>query len=333
MSPRVSIIVPVYNTGNSLVGCLDSLRAQTLRDMEIICVNDGSTDQSSAMLRRYAADDSRFVLVAFSRNRGPAAARNAGMGLARGEYLGFVDSDDTVDAFFYERLYATARETSAEIVKGVLRQIPRNETVCEGCSNALIRENRFAFSSQWTSAIYLRSFIRDNGIDCPLGISNAEDTVFLMKAVALCNKIAVVDDVCYYYRRRDDSLDSNCLSLSKIEAICRAMREIARFANLKIADASAYGKLFLFCFDTCLAVPMRAFPGQTDMAASICAEHLIAIYNFCHQASLLDDVLRLRGADFENTVKRGDVKTLVGLLPRTPTSRLISQLRARIRHA
>lgn len=332
MSPQVSIIVPVYNTEKYLARCLDSLRVQTLHDIEIICVNDGSNDQSSALLHRYAAEDSRFVIVEFSRNRGPAAARNAGMGLACGEYLGFVDSDDTVASFFYERLYAKALETSSEIVKGVLRQLFPNGAVREEASNALIRENRFAFFSQWSSAIYLRSFIRDNGIECPLDISNAEDTVFLMKAVSLCKKIVVVDDVCYYYMRRDDSLDSNYLSLQKIETICRAMREITRFANLKIADEVAYGKLFRFSFTMCMDLPMRAFPAQVDMAANICAEHLIAFYGFCHQPSLLDDVLRLRGVDFENAVKRGNAKALTRALSRTPGASLFSQLRARIRH-
>ena len=333
MNPKVSIIIPVYNTEKYLARCLDSLRAQTLHPIEIICVNDGSNDKSAAILHSYAEKDSRFVLVEFSCNRGAAAARNAGMGLAGGDYLGFVDSDDSVDSFFYERLYAKALETNSDIVKGVRRQFLPEGTVRDELSNTLICKDRFAFFTQWTSAIYRREFVRDNGIGCPPGISNAEDTVFLMKAVSLCNKIVVVNDVCYHYLRRNDSLNSKYLSLEKIEATCRAMREIVRFANLKIADESAYRKLFLFSFNNCMGACKRAIPDQVGMAANICAEYLTALYGVCHTPSLLDDLLQLRGADFENALKRGDAEALAGVLLQTPKSRLFSQLRARIRHA
>lgn len=333
MNPNISIIIPIYNTEKYLARCLDSLCAQTLHPIEIICVNDGSSDKSSAILHSYAENDSRFVIVEFSRNKGAAAARNAGMGLAGGDYLGFVDSDDTVDSFFYERLYTKALDTDSDIVKGVRRQVFPEGTVKDELSNTLICKDRFAFFTQWTSAIYRREFVRDNGIECPPGISNAEDTVFLMKAVSLCKKIVVVNDACYHYLRRNNSLNSKYLSLKKIEATCRAMREIVRFANLKIADAPAYGKLFLFSFNNCMGVCKRALPEQAGMAANICAEHLIALYGLCHKPSLLDDLLQLSGVDFENALKCGDTKSLAGVLLQTPKTRLFSQLRARICHA
>lgn len=111
----VSVLVPVYNTSQYLARCLDSLLAQTLCEIEIICVNDGSTDRSLEILRAYAAKDPRIRLVN-QPNRGLPAARNAGLDLARGEYVGFVDSDDYAEHTMFERLYRAATESSSEVV-------------------------------------------------------------------------------------------------------------------------------------------------------------------------------------------------------------------------
>ncbi|MBQ1237717.1 MAG: glycosyltransferase [Oscillospiraceae bacterium] len=94
--PKVSIVIPVYNVENYLRECLDSTAGQTLQNIEIICVNDGSTDSSPAILEEYAAKDSRFVIV-HQENAGVSAARNCGMDLAKGEYLLFLDSDDVAE--------------------------------------------------------------------------------------------------------------------------------------------------------------------------------------------------------------------------------------------
>ena len=94
--PKVSVVIPVYNVAPYLRECLDSVVGQTLQNIEIICVNDGSTDSSPAILEEYAAKDSRFVIV-HQENAGVSAARNRGMDLAKGEYLQFVDSDDVAE--------------------------------------------------------------------------------------------------------------------------------------------------------------------------------------------------------------------------------------------
>ena len=103
---KVSVIVPVYNCEKYLKKCLDSLVNQTLKDIEIICVNDGSTDNSGRILEEYT--DSRIKIIT-KENGGLSSARNAGIAVAKGEYLGFVDSDDWVDLDFYEKLYNTAK--------------------------------------------------------------------------------------------------------------------------------------------------------------------------------------------------------------------------------
>ena len=113
----VSIIVPVYNTEEYLQKCLDSLTNQTLKNIEIICVNDGSTDNSLKILQDNAIKDDRIKIIN-QENKKQGAARNAGMQIATGEYIGFVDSDDWVDFDFYEKLYSAAKKHNFDIALG-----------------------------------------------------------------------------------------------------------------------------------------------------------------------------------------------------------------------
>lgn len=115
-SPLISVIVPIYNMEPLLPRCLDSLAAQTLRDLEIICVDDGSTDGSGGIVRKYASGDSRFRLIT-QENPGRAEARNAGIRAAAAPYLGFADPDDYVEPDMYERLYRLAEESGADMVQ------------------------------------------------------------------------------------------------------------------------------------------------------------------------------------------------------------------------
>lgn len=114
---KVSVIIPVYNAAKFLGECLDSLLNQTLKDIEIICVNDGSKDNSLEILNQYAEKDSRIKVLNQS-NQGQSAARNNAMKLAQGEYIGFVDSDDWVDENYYEQLYNAAKRFDSDIAAG-----------------------------------------------------------------------------------------------------------------------------------------------------------------------------------------------------------------------
>ena len=121
----VSIIVPVYNTEEYLQKCLDSLTNQTLKNIEIICVNDGSTDNSLKILQDNAIKDDRIKIIN-QENKKQGAARNAGMQVATGEYIGFVDSDDWVDLDFYEKLYIAAKKHNFDIALGTNVRAKKN---------------------------------------------------------------------------------------------------------------------------------------------------------------------------------------------------------------
>ncbi|TVY05645.1 glycosyltransferase [Paenibacillus cremeus] len=114
MNPKVSIVVPIYNMENYLSRCLDSLLSQRLSDIEIIAVNDGSTDTSLQILQEYANRDKRLLIIE-KQNGGVSSARNEGLSIARGQYIGFVDPDDWVDSEMYRALYETAVQEKADI--------------------------------------------------------------------------------------------------------------------------------------------------------------------------------------------------------------------------
>ena len=111
------MILPVYNAEKHLRRCLDSLLAQTLRDIEIILINDCSTDQSGVICEEYAKKDARITVIHNDQNIRQGPSRNKGIELARGEYIGFVDSDDWIDPDYYEKLYQAAITENADTAK------------------------------------------------------------------------------------------------------------------------------------------------------------------------------------------------------------------------
>ncbi len=114
---KISIIVAVYNVAPYLRRSMDCLINQTMDDLEFICVDDCSTDNSLSILREYETKDSRFKIITSEVNGGAAVARNKGLKVATGEYLGFIDPDDTIDLNYYEELYKKAIEANYDIVK------------------------------------------------------------------------------------------------------------------------------------------------------------------------------------------------------------------------
>ena len=114
--PKISVIIPVYNTAKFLRQCLDSVVTQTLHDIEIICIDDGSTDASLDILNEYAENDSRITILT-QQNKGAGAARNAGMRAAHGEYIHFLDSDDMISPGAYKVLYETASAEKLDVLQ------------------------------------------------------------------------------------------------------------------------------------------------------------------------------------------------------------------------
>ena len=132
--PLISIIIPVYNVERYLPECLDSLLAQTYQNFELLCVNDGSSDSSQSILEQYARKDSR-VRVFCKKNGGVSSARNFGLEQAKGEYIGFVDSDDFVLPRFLERMQQAMDAEKAKIAVCGFRKVPENSSLIKKCED------------------------------------------------------------------------------------------------------------------------------------------------------------------------------------------------------
>lgn len=289
-SPKISVNIAVYNTGPYLRRCLDSVCGQTLRELEIICVNDGSTDDSLEILREYAAKDSRITIINFSRNLGLPAARNAAMAIAHGEYLGFVDSDDAIDTCFYEKLYAKACETGARIVKGMRQRVFADGTRVAQPLKDKERLKKLKFAIQWTTAIYQTHFIRSNGIDCPLGARYAQDMAFLCKVVSLCSDAETVADAWYYYFERANSAVVVPFDSEATQAYLHFPEDVVSFLHSRQIDKEVYEDLFANVIIRCLlGRPLdNALPDALGDNARLCAETAIRLYATCLHPAAVD---------------------------------------------
>lgn len=193
-SPLISVIVPIYNMGPLLPRCLDSLAAQTLRDLEIICVDDGSTDGSGDIVRKYASGDSRFRLIT-QENSGRAEARNAGIRAAAAPYLGFADPDDYVEPDMYERLYRLAEESEADMVQCSYSPFLPAESgeSCGMAEEKLLHIEHTACDGVFAEKDEIfKLFLEDR-------ITGGEDTLYVSRAIALCRRVALTSEKLYHY--------------------------------------------------------------------------------------------------------------------------------------
>ena len=232
--PKISIITPVYNVEKYLNRCLDSLVNQTLKDIEIICINDCSTDKSLQILQQYALQDKRVKIIDLKEKQNAAIARNYGLENAQGQYLGFVDADDFVDLDFYEKLYNCARQNSADIIKGNFKEktLTGKTEISTMNADILQSKDKMHFYSNWQSAIYKKELITKNKIRFPAECSKGQDIVFLCRCVVKATDLKIINDVFYNYIRRENSLESKQLddvrALSAIKScdlICEYLNE------------------------------------------------------------------------------------------------------------
>ena len=205
----VSVIIPVFNVKEFLPRCLDSVVSQTLRNIEIILVDDGSNDGSENICDEYAQKDKR-IKVFHQKNSGASAARNKGIDMASGEYLAFVDSDDEIDLNFCEKLFNKGKSENADMCKGELKRIHINNNIDVTNLNKTIRDkkSKLFFMFFWTTSIYKKSFLDSQKIRFKEGHAMGEDVLFQNQAVVNCGKLSLVDDTYYIYHRRPGSADT-----------------------------------------------------------------------------------------------------------------------------
>ena len=209
---KVSVIVAIYNVEPYIKRSLLSLVHQTLKDIEIICVDDKGTDASFQIVEEFAKKDKRFKLIYNKRNLGRAYSAQKGLEKAKGEYITFVDPDDWIDLNFLEKLYFAAKQNNCDIAKAdrvlayadqTTDPVQMNKLITSRLSKGLSLFSSWTFG--WTTAIYKNKFIKKNKIHfSPLNVGF--DVLFLTEILAKHPKVVIINGVFYYYLQRTSSV-------------------------------------------------------------------------------------------------------------------------------
>jgi len=261
--PKVSVIIPVYNVEKYLKKCLDSVVHQTLSDIEIICVNDGSTDGSLSILQEYAKQDERIIVIT-QENKGGGAARNTGLGVAQGEFLYFLDSDDYVELTILEKMYNQSVQQNADIClcKRLHYLVDQNKIIeCKNSVNLDIIPNicfsvndipNDIFQTSYIAPfnkLYRHVFIQHHDIKYQ-EIKSSNDMLFNAETFVLASKITYVDEYLVTSRRgRKNSISdgrekTNFCVFDASEAIKNMLIEKQMFDLVK----KSFYKQIISCF-------------------------------------------------------------------------------------
>ena len=206
--PLVSIVVPVYNAEKYLMKCLESIKNQTLKDFECILVDDGSTDSSSVICDSFATVDGRFSVVHL-KNGGVSRARNEGIKRAKGEYVGFVDSDDWIDPEMFESLYRDARNHNADIsICGVYEDFPPTKiTEMTSAQAKICMFSNDGFRGYSVNKLAKRELLENVRFD--ESIICYEDLVFFFQLFSNCSKVVWNGKPLYHYFRHEGTLSTD----------------------------------------------------------------------------------------------------------------------------
>jgi len=208
--PRISVVVPFFNNGDVLNDCLKSIATQSFTDLQVIMVDDGSTDEGPEIARKWAATDPRFTLVQ-TPNGGPGKARNSGIEYARGEFLAFVDGDDLLAPHAYEILLDTLEASGSDFVAGAVNRIGTGGVHLSGLHAKAIkgskvgthvsRSTELLYDISVWNKLFRKSFWDAHGLYYPEGVV-WEDLQLMTKAHVLAKAVDVVPDFVYYWRER-----------------------------------------------------------------------------------------------------------------------------------
>lgn len=203
---KVSIVVPVYNVDKYLRRCLNSLVNQSLKEIEIIVVNDGSPDSSQEIIEEFAEKYPNKIIPLKKENGGLSDARNYGIPFCQGKYIGFVDSDDYVDMTMYELLYASAEANDSDIVTCDYYKVYGNKRERVHSRNFKDRRDMLIgpLVAAWNK-IYRRELLIQSGVVFPKGLIY-EDTAFFSKLAMYCSKTSYVDQALVFYIQREGSI-------------------------------------------------------------------------------------------------------------------------------
>lgn len=222
--PLVSIIVPMYNTAGCIARCVKSICAQTYKSIEILLLNDGSTDDTLAVCRPLAASDHRIALVDKT-NTGAADTRNQGIALAHGKYIQFVDSDDYLAPGATATLIERAEHAGADMVIAHYYRVDGGKTTRHGflkrrdvmdqrefARELMDEPASFYYGVLWNK-LYRTALIRDNGVLCREELNWSEDFLFNLEYIRYAHRFCAVDTPVYYYVKNEKSITHTQIDL------------------------------------------------------------------------------------------------------------------------
>jgi glycosyltransferase involved in cell wall biosynthesis len=231
MNVKISVIVPVYNAGKYLERCLKSLVEQSLQDIEIIVVNDGSDDNSSVIAENYKRENPNIQVKHLKENRGVSNARNIGIEISTGEFITFVDGDDWVEDFIYEKLYEVAKIECADIAmcgiklftaRGIVEKKFSNDVKVMNCME--IHSDLIPFLCEDSiignspcNKIYSRNLLRTHNVKFPIDLKRSEDLEFNRQVVPIAKKIVMIPETFYiYYLLNNSAMRSSIKNFHEI---------------------------------------------------------------------------------------------------------------------
>ncbi len=245
-SPKISIIVPVYKVEQYLGRCLDSIAAQTFTDWECILIDDGSPDKSGDICDEYAERDSRFRVI-HQKNAGVSAARNAGLDVARGEWIGFVDSDDWIETKMYEYLFNNAVKTEADcIICGFFGQSKSNfKKLCRTEKALKLLFARKGFGG--FSVLRLIDAEKVKTVRFDVNVSYMEDVKFFYDAFRNCSFIYWDNEPLYHYEQRLDSVTNQTGLTESAKTALQLLEKLYQNESKKAVKNAILSMKFRFC--------------------------------------------------------------------------------------
>ena len=215
--PLISVIVPVFNVSLFLEECIYSIINQTIYDLQIILIDDGSTDDSGDICDQFEEREKRIMVIHQS-NAGVSAARNIGIQMAKGKYISFVDADDVLPKDAYKLLLDRLSDYPT-LIMGRMQRISECGTLLDMSAkfqtkkvdssiflNDLFEEKKFTYLGYLLDKLFLRSIIKMNNLMFDQSLKVNEDRMFILQYVMYIDKVVFINDVVYYYRQRSDSI-------------------------------------------------------------------------------------------------------------------------------
>ena len=247
---KVSIIVPVFNMEKYLQKCIDSLLNQTLREIEVVLINDRSSDLSGSICEEYKRKDSRVVLHTNHINIKQGMSINIGIKYAKGDFICFMGADDWVDLDYYEKLYLTAKKYNLDIVKAELamytegKRLIRNNKTNQKIKKGLLKKQPMytLFTDEYTTALFRREMILKHNI-AHADIRNGQDIIFLLQATYYAKSISLIKGKYYYYRQHQKST-THVRNIPYFDSTLQCFRLHVDFVNSKNIDREGYDFLF-----------------------------------------------------------------------------------------